>query len=128
MKVSIFHEFYNFVETVHAASHTVFLECDVKDDQDVVAKSGIKIENMESNSDSETDDNNSNINGPIDNGSSHENDDDRNTELQISEKIVEITEKPKKISKPKKNVKRTTTHDENVKKKSIKKGANNTFQ
>lgn len=87
------------------------------------------MENAESNSGSETNDHNSNFNGPIDNDSSHKNDDDdRNTELQICEKIVETTEKAAKKSKPKKNMKTTMPREENVKKKSIKKGANNTFQ
>lgn len=123
LKVSIFHEFYDYVQSVHATGHTVFLECDldVKEDieVDLATKLEIKVENRAYDSTFEIGD--EFARGSDDN----EADVDFNAVEPLFEKIAQNIEKVEEKPKQKRKAKKSS--DVNVK-KCISKGTGSTFQ
>lgn len=120
LKVSIFHEFYDFIQSVHAAGHTVFLECEAKDDFVV------KVENAVSDNDCEAGDH---FDMNEFSNDSQPDADDKNLNLEpIEQKTEEIVANIEKKEKPmqKRRVKKAS--DKSAKKNATKKGAANTFQ
>lgn len=128
LKVSIFHEFYDFIQSVHATGHTVFLECDAKDDLElsIAENSVVKVENAVSDDDCEAGDD-LNLN-ELSNSPQPADDKSLNSEQfeQKTERIVANTEKA--VVKPTQKKRMKKPSDKNVKKIATKKGAANTFQ